>query len=189
MTESASMDAFKHILFNAGVNMSTVDQKPFYYADRPDLLSWFPDKYMSMFVPVAIYWICAIPFDILDYFSPAFLEKYRIHESVEDRSTKNKVTKSRVVFTVIFQQILQLLLGFLVLEDDENANLDHRGKIQGIQSFLAFNIIRVLGVESAHRFSITSGPFISSWLYWWGIPVSQLAFGMYVSSLYRFAAI
>lgn len=141
------------------------------------MLSCLPDKYLSLVVPVVVYWACAIPFDILDYFSPSSLEKYRIHESEEVKS-KNRVSKTNVVMTVILQQIMQTLLGWWWLEDDANSKLDHTKSIQTIQSFLTQVVLRSLGSENAIRFVNSSGPPLASWLYWWGIPCLQIGWAM-----------
>jgi len=166
--------------------MTVANQRPFYYVDRPDLMSLMPDKYLSIAIPVAVYWLCAIPFDILDYFSPASLEKYRIHDSAEVQS-KNRVSKSRVIGTVLLQQVLQVVLALWWLEDDSNSKLNHAQTIQSIQAFLTQGILRLLGAENAHRFASTTGPSLASWLYWWGIPCLQFVWAMFVMDTWQYA--
>jgi len=144
-----------------------------------------PDKYLSIFVPVAVYWICALPFEILDHLSPACLEKYRIHESAEVQA-KNRVTRSKVIVTVLFQQLLQVLVGYWWLEENDNVNLNHPRSIQTIQSTLAQFVSQILGTESAHRFVNTTGPLFASWLYWWGIPCLQVFFAMFVIDIWQY---
>jgi len=180
-----NLEAFKYTIVNGSAFMEKINVKPFYYADRANLVSFIPDKYLSIFVPVAVYWICAIPFDILDYFSPAFLEKYRIHESAEIQA-KNKVTRSRVIVTVLFQQFLQVLLGFWWLEENGNDKLNHLRSIQFIQANLGRIISQIVGSESAHQFANTTGPLFASWMYWWGIPCIQLLFAMFILDTWQY---
>jgi len=164
--------------------MASANRTPFYYVDRPNLLFSIPDKYLAVFVPVVVYWLFAIPFDILDHFSPACLEKYRIHES-DEKSSKNRVSKSTVIRTVLFQQFIQVILGTIGIED-EKAPPTHESGINSILSFLVQNIFRILAGESANRFAVTSGPYIASWLYWWGIPIVQLIAAMFMLDTWQY---
>jgi len=184
-TMKDNLEALKHVVVNSSAFTTAFDQKPFYYADRADLLSPFPDKYLSIFVPVAVYWICAIPFDFLDWLSPACLEKYRIHDSAEVQA-KNKVSKSAVIGTVLFQQVLQVLLGYWWLEDDGNAKLNHPRSIQSILYFLTQLVSQILGSESTHHFANATGPLFASWLYWWGIPSLQILWAMFVLDTWQY---
>jgi len=183
MTEYS--EAFKYTTANGSAFMAAFTQKPFYYADRANLISLMPDKYLSIFVPVVVYWICAIPFDILDYLSPACLEKYRIHESAEVRA-KNKVSKSRVIITVLFQQFLQVLLGYWWLEENDNIKLNHSRSIQAITLTLNRFMSQLLGTEGAVRFANTTSSLFAPWLYWWGIPCLQLLFAMFVIDTWQY---
>jgi len=144
------------------------------------------DTLLSIIVPVIVYWATSIPFDILDYVSPKFLVKYRINESPEV-VLKNRVSKAGVVMTVISQQIIQTIMGLWWLEESRNAVPDHCQIISQIQINLAWFAVHVLGVKSTVGLLSLSGPSFASWVYWWGIPILQFTWAVFVIDAWQYA--
>src|SRR6266542_1360466 len=79
---------------------------PVYHIPKPQLIDGIPDHFLTIAAPVIGYWYLSLFFHFLDISEWKFLDKYRIHESAEVKS-KNLVTKSQVVWAVVFQQVIQ----------------------------------------------------------------------------------
>ncbi|KAI1376702.1 fatty acid hydroxylase superfamily-domain-containing protein [Hypoxylon crocopeplum] len=73
-----------------------------------DLISWLPDFYLSILAPTVAYWIVSIFFHIIDTFD--VFPQYRLHTPAEI-AQRNKATRYEVLRDVIFQQIIQGVIG------------------------------------------------------------------------------
>lgn len=82
-----------------------------YYAIQND--PW-ADDIMALWVPIAAYWTYSMLFHFLMVAKIPYFEQYRIH-SADDSSKRNRVSVKRVVAMVTFQQLIQVILGSLVL--------------------------------------------------------------------------
>src|SRR5579859_1143932 len=84
------------------------------------ILPFMSDKLLSLFLPLAIYWLYAGFFHLVSIYKVPLFEKYRIRTAYEVE-TKNKVTLGEVIRGVLLQQLLQTLLGLLVVvaEDED----------------------------------------------------------------------
>ncbi|SAL99240.1 hypothetical protein [Absidia glauca] len=82
-----------------------------YYAIQND--PW-ADDIMALWVPIAAYWTYSMLFHFLMVAEIPYFEQYRIH-TAEDSSKRNRVSVKRVVSMVTFQQLIQVILGSLVL--------------------------------------------------------------------------
>ncbi|KAK0490695.1 sphingosine hydroxylase [Armillaria novae-zelandiae] len=154
---------------------------PFYYSCNQDLVQGFSDHYLALAAPVAAYWVICLLFHYLDTSTWKWLEKYRIHESAEVTS-RNRVSRSQVIWAVIFQHVLQTLLGLIVLGDDNDLVVNHSLKIDAIARVVRPVLARGILAEWT---SPTIGP-VSYFMYWWAIPFLQLVFGMFIIDTWQY---
>lgn len=144
---------------------------PFYCSTRPRLFSFLDDKYLSLLAPICVYWISASFFHLLDISGLKCIERYRIHESVADKS-KNKVSLGNVIRCIILQQIIQTVLGVAVMYWDpvETPSLaKHAYDIQTLHQLTSTAIDR-LGFQTneARMYEL------ATWMYWWAWPAVQM---------------
>ncbi|KAH8552059.1 sphingosine hydroxylase [Umbelopsis sp. PMI_123] len=83
------------------------------------LVPFMSDSAAALVAPLLVYWVYSLFFHFLSKAEIPWVERYRIHDPEE--MTKNKVSVKDVIQGVVFQQVLQTLLGLLVLEDEENS--------------------------------------------------------------------
>ncbi|GAA5878334.1 hypothetical protein JCM16303_002737 [Sporobolomyces ruberrimus] len=151
---------------------------PWYHSHRTELISGISDKYLSLVAPFAIYWGFSLFFHLLDNLRWDIFERYRIHEPEEVKS-KNRVTVREVVVAVLFQQVLQTLMGIVALEDEEPP-MDHAGELNKWGIRLAKVVVSVAGSKRGGSFMAKYGRETASWLYWWGVPTLQLAWAAFI---------
>lgn len=157
-------------------------QAPFYHTNRPSILPFMSDKYLSLASPILAYWILSLLFHALDTLKLPYFEKYRLHESPEVLA-RNKVTMKEVVNAVVFQQAAETLLGLVWLEDTETilkreVHRDHIGEMAGLAPTVANMVVLLLGQRSGEQLLRTYGASLVRWVYWWGIPVAQMLFAL-----------
>lgn len=163
-----------------GTTWDTVDfpvNYPFYHIHSENILPFISDKNLSLLAPVIVYWVESILFELLDRTSFSWLERYRIHESAEVKS-RNKCSKMQVVITVFLQQIIQTIVGYYWLDDDEVRVVNYVTELRRLAPYVQQAAIIVLGKSNALRIMHNHGPALVSWAYWWGIPVLQCAWAM-----------
>ena len=148
---------------------------PFYYSSNTQLVDGVPDHLLTLAAPVIGYWVLSLLFHCLDISEWKWLDKYRIHESAEVKS-KNLVTKSQVVWAVIFQQLVQTALGLAVLSEQSSHLVEHQRQLQQIATFIGSALLTLLGHET-HPCVVARVAELS---YWWGIPCLQFLGAMYV---------
>ena len=68
--------------------------------ERPDLISWFPDAYLSIVGPIAAYWLVSAFFHIIDVYD--FWPQYRLHTPAEIAS-RNRATRYEVFRDVVLR--------------------------------------------------------------------------------------
>ena len=141
---------------------------PIYHIPKPQLIDGIPDHILTLAAPVIGYWTLSLFFHFLDISEWKFLDKYRIHDSAEV-SSKNLVTKSQVVWAVIFQQVVQTVLGLLVLSEDSAHLVDHQRNLCRIAVYVGPVLTKLLGNKLDAR---VLGQ-VSDFIYWWGIPSLQ----------------
>lgn len=83
---------------------------------KESLIAGLPDGVLALMAPVIAYWTYAMFFHIIDVYELA--EKYRIHPS-EEELARNKASMKEVIQDVIFQHIIQSIVGYLVYKMDE----------------------------------------------------------------------
>lgn len=158
--------------------------QPFYYTTRPQVLSTMSDETLALVAPLAAYWIYSGFFQLLDSLPSHWLDRYRIHES-EEMKARNLASKWDVLVAVLFQQVVQTLLGWIWMgaEEVNNTRLaDERWIRDVVLACAQF----VLGKDGPAEIVLrVYGPATVRFLYWWGIPLAQLGFAMYVSFYFR----
>ncbi|KAF9947042.1 hypothetical protein BGZ70_002905 [Mortierella alpina] len=77
------------------------------------LLPFISDQSLALILPVVVYWAYSLLLHWLSTKEFPWLEKYRIHDKEDEM--RNKVSLPEVVRAVIMQQLLQTVLGFLVV--------------------------------------------------------------------------
>lgn len=177
----------------ADVDLSPAEMVfPFYRVARDSLWSFMGDKYLSLAAPVVVYWGFSMLYEILDRMQWPFFEQYRIHEPDEIKA-RNKVSKRRVVTMVAVQQIIQTVLGIIVLEPEEvihaQVAMNHRNGIALTGQYLTRIVARVaplVGHKRASAFLATQGGAAAWWLYWWGIPIAQYWWAFFVMDAWQY---
>lgn len=111
---------------------------------QPPLLPFVSDQALSLLLPIIVYWPYSLFFYFLSKAEIPFLERYRIHDPEEMK--KNKVSISEVIWGVVFQQILQTILGFLVVAEDELL-IDHPAMVDKYASNFA-SLLSVAGAST-----------------------------------------
>lgn len=151
---------------------------PFYYAPRASLLSWISDKDLSLLVPVVVYWAASLVFHLIDVSGLPFFERHRIHEP-EEITKRNRVTVKAVIVAVAFQHAIQTALGLYWLDEAEavkEAFADHNAALQRYAVWVSRAAFAALGPKYGTRALRSCGAEVTSWLYWWGVPIVQFFF-------------
>ncbi|KAJ1601389.1 hypothetical protein NDA14_002043 [Ustilago hordei] len=174
--------------------LAKLNQTPFYFQALPTTISGISDKYLSLALPIVIYWVASLFYHALDTLELPFTERYRLHEP-EEVTKRNRVSVTRVIVMVIVQQAIQTLFGLLLLDDDsvglKQTFADHPAKILNIAAFLRNSTSKLLGPSLAPTFAklvFGSQDAIStaSWLYWWGIPTAKFWFAFFVMDAWQY---
>ncbi len=167
-------------LFSASQQQYLATERPFYYVSSSSVFESLADNYMSLAAPVIAYWTASLFFHILDLSDARWLDKYRIHESAEVKS-RNLATRWDVFIAVIFQHVVQTLVGYFWMEDKPAGDaIDHLAALAGRAPFL-LNLLRVvLGSKLAVQLWADYGHQLAYTVYWWAIPAAKFLLGMYV---------
>ena len=155
---------------------------PIYYVNRPSLLSSISDKYLTLAVPIIIYWVFSLGFHALDTAKIPYFEARRLHESPEVLS-RNKATVLQVIKAVFWQQVVQIILALVCLEDDATVTTKgdyggHLGEMERIAPWVVDVTLVVLGRRSGEDLLQSHGEAMVRWVYWWGIPAAQMLFAL-----------
>lgn len=150
---------------------------PFYYVPRDNLFSFASDKVVGMAAPTIAYWVLSLTFYALDVLQLPYFESKRIHES-EEVISRNKVTVPQVIKAVLWQQLVQTLLGLWWLSDGQHGVNDHVKSMSSLAPKVATGLFVLLGNRTGEAVLLSHGEAIVRWVYWWGIPLVQLWFGL-----------
>ena len=153
-------------------------QHPVYYTPRIELVPGFADNLFALAVPVIAYWVLSLFFHCLDVSNFRWLDRYRIHESEEVKS-RNLVTRTHVVLAVVFQHIIQTLIGYWWIEEKPTGGqVDHVANMLQLAPVFGRAVTFVLGEEAGAQLLAHSGADGLYTLYWWAIPIAKFFFGM-----------
>ncbi|KAJ7918975.1 sphingosine hydroxylase [Mycena leptocephala] len=125
---------------------------PWYYSSKPSLVDGVSDHHLALAAPVV-------------------LERYRIHDSAEVAS-RNRVSRTAVIWAVIFQQVLQTALGLVWMAHEHTVVPDHTTKIA--------DIARQLAVFVGAR------PILAYYIYWWAIPLFQFFVAIFTIDTWQY---
>ncbi|KAJ6508489.1 sphingosine hydroxylase [Mycena sanguinolenta] len=170
------MDVFRDPFASPPMNAAMSTNVPWYYSSKPSLVDGVPDHYLTIASPFVAYWVPSLFFHYLDTRNWKALEKYRIHDSAEVVS-RNRVSRTAVIWTVIFQQVVQTALGLFWLSADVVP--DHTGKVAAIARQLSL----VLG-SGEHVQTIL--PRLAYYIYWWAIPIFQFMVAIFIIDTWQY---
>lgn len=153
---------------------------PFYYSYNQTLVKGVSDHHLALAAPILAYWSLSLVFHFLDTREWKSLEKYRIHDSAEV-SSRNLVTRSQVVWAVIFQQIVQTFLGYFWLSDKATETVRHAEKMEGI-AYVLLPVVQLAG----SRIGSTVLPDLVYYTYWWAIPAIQFLFAIFFIDTWQY---
>jgi sphinganine C4-monooxygenase len=105
-------------------NLSDLPPLPSYtLTPVPALVSFIPDLYLSLILPVAAYWIVSLFFHFIDVHD--IWPQYRLHTPAEILK-RNRVSRYEVARDVILQQIIQTAVAAILVltEPEEMAGKD-----------------------------------------------------------------
>ena len=167
-------------LFSASQQHYLATARPFYYVGNTSILDWLADNYLSLAAPIIAYWTSSLFFHLLDMSDARCLDKYRIHDSAEVKS-RNLATRWDVFVAVIFQHIVQTLVGLWWMKDRPVGDaVDHLSALAGRAPTL-LNLLRaVAGSKLSAQLWADHGHELAYALYWWAIPAAKFLLGMYV---------
>ncbi|KAJ6581346.1 sphingosine hydroxylase [Mycena capillaripes] len=151
---------------------------PWYYTYRPSLIEGVSDQHLALAAPILAYWLLSLFFHYLDTCDWKVLERYRIHDSAEVAS-RNRVSRTAVIWAVIFQQVLQTALGLIWLGKEHALVHDHGAKVAGIARQMA----PVFGSSEDVQL-IVSG--LAYFIYWWGIPMVQFLVAIFTIDTWQY---
>lgn len=96
-------------MFNATAFDSALPPLPSYALEpRPDLISWLPDFWLSLVLPVIVYWGMSLFFHVIDTLD--LFPQYRLH-TPEEILKRNHASRYEVARDVIIQQVIQIVTG------------------------------------------------------------------------------
>src|SRR6266702_2865386 len=154
---------------------------PFYSPQASSLVPGLSDPLLAVILPFLAYWFTSALFHLFDISNWAWLDRYRIHDSVEV-STRNRATRPEVFRAVIFQQALQTALGYFWLSDAPE-HVDHPAAMRTVARALSssFGVLFFSpSDERAYPLLRDASPRLAYLLYWYLIPAAQLLLAMYV---------
>lgn len=168
-------------LFIEGQYLCGPSTVPFYHTDKPSLFTGIPDNVLALAAPIIAYWSLSLFFHFLDISGWTWLDKYRIHEAAEVKS-RNRATRSQVIWAVLLQQAIQTALGVYWMADGAHSEKGRwQQEIQATGSMLVSVVNGVLGKKIGTKVLRTQGVDMVYFLYWWGIPIAQVVFAMCVN--------
>lgn len=159
-------------------NTLPLAEYPMYHFARAEVIPGISDKYLSILSPFAAYWILSLFFTVIDNLNWDMFERYRIHEP-EELKKKNRVTARQVVLAVLLQQAIQTAMGLVWLEDDSaeiGPMRDHYGDLRGYERIVSKVVVTLLGKNLGGTVLSQAGGGLTSWVYWWGVPIVQYFF-------------
>ncbi|KAJ7695176.1 sphingosine hydroxylase [Mycena rosella] len=143
---------------------------PWYYSYKPSLVDGVDDHHLALAAPIIAYWLLSLVFHYLDTRDWKLLEHCRIHPSSEVASA-NRVSPTAVFWGVIFQQVLQTVLGLVSLGNGHTLVANHAEKVAGIAQWLPH---------------VPTAAAIAYFLYWWGIPLFQLLVAIFIIDTWQY---
>jgi len=160
--------------------------RPFYYIPRTQIFSFVADNVLAVAAPVVAYWALSLVFHIMDMSDWKWLEKYRLHDSAEVQ-VKNRATRMEVFKAVIYQQIVQTVIGLLWVENTPTGDaVDHLGAMTRMVPWLLGPLRGFAGEKVGSQIWYDYGAYMLYAIYWWAIPTSKLFFAMFIIDTWQY---
>jgi sphinganine C4-monooxygenase len=160
------------------LNRTTSLGYPVYFKNRSELIPNIPDHALVLVVPLIAYWSYSLLFHLLDISEWTWLDKYRIHDSAEVKS-RNLASRSQVLYAVIFQQVLQTVLGYWWMGGAEDISaVDHASRLRSLSPTVRRVLLSTIGESLTQSLMEQNGAEVVHFVYWWAIPIAQLLFAM-----------
>lgn len=151
---------------------------PFYHTDRVDLLPGLSDHALALAAPLVAYWALSLLFHLFDVSGWRWLDRYRIHESAEVKS-RNLVGRGEVLRAVVFQQVVQTVLGWWWIEERPHLlAVEHAHRAAALAPTVHTWVCRLLGERAGKSVLANQEGDLVYFMYWWGIPIAQFLFAM-----------
>ncbi|THH19230.1 hypothetical protein EW146_g1889 [Bondarzewia mesenterica] len=157
---------------------------PFYYVPRPSFFPGISDQALSLAAPVVAYWASSLLFHTFDISGWKWLDKYRIHDSAEVAS-RNLVTRTTVIWAVLFQQVIQTILGVFWMSA-EDSSVNPAAEMEQLAGVMARSAQVVLSDRAAEQWLKAEGARLVYLTYWWFIPAAQLLWAMCVMDTWQY---
>ncbi|KAF8159747.1 sphingosine hydroxylase [Crassisporium funariophilum] len=154
---------------------------PFYYTPKAHLVEGVPDFVLTLAAPVVAYWALSIFFHLLDISGWQWLEKYRLHDSPEVQS-RNKVSRTEVVWAVILQQVIQTVVGLIGLSNEAALAVNHADELRRLARSIEPLASALLG-DRIRPYLLAQ---VADFVYWWGIPVLQFFGAMFIIDTWQY---
>lgn len=122
------------------------------------------DEILALWVPIAAYWIYSTIWHFIMKAEIPYFEQYRIH-TLGDMEKRNKVSFGRVLSMVSLQQVIQVILGYLVLQPVDPATY-------ALEQENSLNWWTALFLSVLHN-KLTLSIYLSKFVYWFLIPAIQ----------------
>ncbi|KAI9343356.1 fatty acid hydroxylase superfamily-domain-containing protein [Pilaira anomala] len=138
------------------------------------------DEILALWVPIVAYWTYSTFFYFIMKANIPFFEKYRIH-TLGDMEKRNKVSLMRVLCMVGFQQVVQVMLGLMVLHpvDPVRYAIEEENTLSWLSGFF-LSVTHRLGI-SYHLANI-----LAKFVYWIMIPVTQFISAMLIMDAHQY---
>lgn len=177
-------EASRNTTFLNLVTPHDLSNAPSYHVTRQHLLSWISDRHLSLLAPTVVYWVLSTLFEILDTAQLPYFEARRLHDSAEVKA-KNRAQFWPVIRVIVIQQVIQALVGLVILESDEvilqnEVQRDHVRSMTYLTPRVADAVFLLLGQQTGIRVLQAYGAQLVSWVYWWGIPSLQMYLALWV---------
>jgi len=91
-----------------------------------------------------------------------------------------------VILAVMFQQVVQTILGLTFVDDAHIGPGSWRGDMQKLGKAVVVVIRFAFGSETGGRILQANGPDMVYVLYWWGIPAAQFFLAMFVLDTWQY---
>lgn len=138
------------------------------------IVPFMSDKHLSLLLPIITYWLYSGLYHLISIYEVSFFKKYRIRNSIEVEKM-NKVSMGEVIKSVILQQVMQTVLGLIVITTEgEDLILDDMIEMkrisQALKTFSAkYNAWQII---EPYQEVITES------IYWYIIPAAKFILAM-----------
>lgn len=166
-------------LFHDDLHFYVQHTYAFYHTPRSSILTGVSDQHLSLALPVVVYWVYSLFFCCLDSLDSDWLRRHRVHESAEVLA-RNLASVPQVVRAVILQQVIQTVLGLLILDNETDEVHAALVDVETLRQWTILAAKHLLGKDLAQHWVNVYGRDAVWLLFWWGVPCAQFLFALYV---------